>query len=211
MHGYHGAFPSTRCVVYLAIALVIDCKAAKFPHLQMTETRSLGIAVIVTLIRSLQSRSTIILGPLHHIQHCPRNLPDLFSLSPSNPNMTRTINLSITSNGARPAHWAIFVPSADSSTMGKFIHVTGNPATGFFLEFKRNYDIKNTDREHHIIPLAEVEERFITAMVADAKEERDTIARDRLESVANIVKPPPRSPNPFDPSVSKLPLRNNQL
>ncbi|KAJ5449758.1 uncharacterized protein N7458_006207 [Penicillium daleae] len=101
--------------------------------------------------------------------------------------MTRTINISITSNGARPGHWAIFVPSADSSTMGKFIHLTGNPATGFFLEFKRNYDIKNTDGKDHIIPLAEVEER-------------DTIARDRLESVANIVKPPPRSPNPFDPS-----------
>lgn len=85
--------------------------------------------------------------------------------------------------------------------MGKFIHVTGNPATGFFLEFKRNYDIKDTDGEYQTLPLAEVDERFVAATVAGAQETRDTIARDRLESVATIIKPPPRSPNPFDPSV----------
>lgn len=54
--------------------------------------------------------------------------------------MSRTIHLAIFSNGARPAHYAVFIPSGDAGKVGKLIHVTGTTATGFFLEFKRNYD-----------------------------------------------------------------------
>lgn len=55
--------------------------------------------------------------------------------------MSRTMYLILFSNGARPAHYSVFVPTGDTGTKGKIIHVTGNPATGFFLEFKRNYDL----------------------------------------------------------------------
>ncbi|KAJ5475755.1 hypothetical protein N7499_002958 [Penicillium canescens] len=115
--------------------------------------------------------------------------------------MVRTIHLAIFSNGARPAHYAVFVPSGDAGKVGKLIHVTGTTATGFFREFKRNYDFNATQRKHHIIPLAQVDGRFITDTVGNGQPGVDTTARDRLESAATVVLPPGRSPNPFDPSA----------
>ncbi|KAJ5161044.1 hypothetical protein N7492_006436 [Penicillium capsulatum] len=47
----------------------------------------------------------------------------------------------------------------------------------------------------------EVDERFITDTVGNGHPGVDTTARDRLESVATVVQPPGRSPNPFDPSA----------
>lgn len=93
------------------------------------------------------------------------------------------------------------IPSGDAGKVGKLIHVTGTTATGFFREFKRNYDFNATQRRHHIIPLAQVDGRFITDAVGNGQPGVDTTARDRLESVATVVQPPRRSPNPFDPSV----------
>ncbi|KAJ5095302.1 hypothetical protein N7532_007593 [Penicillium argentinense] len=72
---------------------------------------------------------------------------------------------------------------------------------GFFREFKRNYDFSATQRKHHIIPLAQVDERFITDTVGNGQPSVDTTARDRLESTAIAIQPPGRSPNPFDPSA----------
>jgi hypothetical protein len=115
--------------------------------------------------------------------------------------MPRTIHLAIFSNGPRPAHFAIFVPTGDAGKVGKLIHVTGTTATGFFLEFKRNYDFSVTQRKHQIIPLAQVNGQYIADTVDNGQPSADTIARDRLESIATVVPPPGRSPNPFDPSV----------
>ena len=85
------------------------------------------------------------------------------------------------------------------------IHVTGNTATGFWLEFKRNYDLERTDRRHQLIPLAQVDERYVTDTVGNGDATVDTTARDRLESAATVVQPPGRSPKPFDPSVRWFP------
>jgi len=115
--------------------------------------------------------------------------------------MPRTIHLAVFSNGARPAHYAIFIPTGDMGKIGKLIHVTGTTATGFFLEFKRNYDFSVTQRKHQIIPLAQVNEQHIADTVGNGQASADTTARDRLESVATTVQPPGRSPNPFDPSA----------
>ncbi|KAL4811873.1 hypothetical protein BDW67DRAFT_171139 [Aspergillus spinulosporus] len=68
--------------------------------------------------------------------------------------MSRTIYLAIFSNGARPAPYAVFIPSGNAGKVGKLIHVTGTTATGFFLEFKRNYEFSLTQRKHQLIPLA---------------------------------------------------------
>ncbi|EDP53261.1 hypothetical protein KXX16_005474 [Aspergillus fumigatus] len=115
--------------------------------------------------------------------------------------MSRTIHLAIFSNGTRPAHYAVFIPTGDAGKMGKLIHVTGTTATGFFLEFKRNYDFNLTQRKHQLIPLAQVNAQYITDTVGTGQQSADTIARDRLESVATTVPPPGRSANPFDPSA----------
>ncbi|OAX82367.1 hypothetical protein ACJ72_03284 [Emergomyces africanus] len=112
------------------------------------------------------------------------------------------IYLAIFSNGPRSAHWAIFVPEAgnpQNPQKGKLIHVTGNPVTGFFLQFKRNYDFTQTRTAHEIIPLTEIDERLVSnPQSTNAPPTNDTTARDQLESVATVVNPPGRSPNPFD-------------
>lgn len=106
--------------------------------------------------------------------------------------MARTIYLAIFTNGPKRAHWSIWIPKGGEGTLGKIIHVIGNPATGFFLEFKRNYDFQFTSRRHTIIPLGQV----LDQMVADGATTvaaKDTTARDRLESAATVVPPPGRS------------------
>jgi hypothetical protein len=85
--------------------------------------------------------------------------------------------------------------------MGKLVHVTGNPATGFFLEFKRNYDFQRTRTDHRIILLGQVNDTFVTDIAGTQPPSVDTTARDRLESTATVITPPPRSPNPFDPNA----------
>ncbi|KAE8376677.1 hypothetical protein BDV26DRAFT_293910 [Aspergillus bertholletiae] len=120
--------------------------------------------------------------------------------------MPRPIYLAIFSNGPRPAHWSIFIPTINSTNQqGKIIHVTGTTATGFFLEFKRNYDFSTEDRKYQVVPLADVEERYIADTVGDGKLSRDTTARDRLESVATVVKPPGPSPEPFGKDALNCP------
>ncbi|EAU34949.1 predicted protein [Aspergillus terreus NIH2624] len=115
--------------------------------------------------------------------------------------MPRTIYLAVLSNGARPAHFSVFVPTGDKGETGKVIHVTGNPATGFFLQFKRNYDLATSEYSlYNLIPSSRVDDRYIKDTVGNGQPAEDTIARDRLESVATTVPPPGRSANSFDPS-----------
>lgn len=117
--------------------------------------------------------------------------------------MTRHIYLAIYSNGPRPAHQALFIPTKNTGTKGKIIHVTGNTATGFFLQFKRNYDFAIEDRKYQLTLLAEVDDatQRDTDTVGNGEPVEDTIARDLVESVATTVLPPGRSPNPFGPDV----------
>ncbi|KAE8314608.1 hypothetical protein BDV41DRAFT_575565 [Aspergillus transmontanensis] len=112
--------------------------------------------------------------------------------------MPRPIYLALFSNGPRPAHWSIFIPTLNSTgQQGKIIHATGTTATGVFLEFKRNYDFAIEDRKYQIMPLVDIEERSVANTVGDSKMSCDTTARDRLESVAIVVKPPGPSREPF--------------
>ncbi|PKY03734.1 hypothetical protein P168DRAFT_327777 [Aspergillus campestris IBT 28561] len=113
--------------------------------------------------------------------------------------MSRTIYLAVFSNGPKPAHQAVFIPTGDAATgkKGNIIHVTGNPATGFFLEFKRNYDFEFEDRKYQVVTLVQVNAQYIRDTVGNGEPSTDTIARDRLESVATVVSPPGPSPNPF--------------
>ncbi|KAL4790213.1 hypothetical protein BDV19DRAFT_382500 [Aspergillus venezuelensis] len=105
--------------------------------------------------------------------------------------MSRTVYLAIFSNGPQPAHQSLFIPTGNSGKKGKLIHVDGNPAYGFWLESLRNFDFAEFDSLHQLVELGLVESQY----------SKDTIARDRLESVATMVPPPGRSLNPFDPAV----------
>jgi hypothetical protein len=82
---------------------------------------------------------------------------------------------------------------------GKLIHVTSNTATGFFLEFKRNYDFRQTRIVHQTIQLGHFQDQFVADAAETLPLTADTTARDRLESTATVVAYPARSPNPFDP------------
>lgn len=116
--------------------------------------------------------------------------------------MSRTVYLALFSNGPKPAHYAVFIPTGDAGKNGKIIHVVGNTATGFVLQFKRNYDFELTRQRYQLTPLAQVDAQCIRDTVGNGQLSHDTIARDRLESVATVVPPPGPSPNPFDPLAS---------
>lgn len=124
--------------------------------------------------------------------------------------MARTIYLAVFSNGGKPAHWAVFVPTGDTGTKGKLIHVEGTLATGFTLLFVRGYDFAN-EQDYQIIHLAQVKDEYITdeKLPTDGKTTTDTTCRDRLEMVALDVRVPGPSPNPFanDPNVTCSPIR----
>jgi hypothetical protein len=115
--------------------------------------------------------------------------------------MTRSIYLAAFTNGAKPAHWSIWFPTNGQGTKGKLIHVTGNPATGFFLQFKRNYDFAETNRAYQIIELGQIDDKLVADMADSLPATVDTTARDRLEFTATVVKPPGRTANPLDPAA----------
>ncbi|KAF2864680.1 hypothetical protein BDV95DRAFT_655704 [Massariosphaeria phaeospora] len=113
--------------------------------------------------------------------------------------MARTIYLAVFANGSKPAHWAIWIPTSGGEFVGKLLHVTGNPATGFFLEFKRNYDLRTTTRGYQIVTLAQARDQDVTDTPGALS--KDTTARDRFESTATVVRPPGRSANSFNPAA----------
>ncbi|KAL4969157.1 uncharacterized protein BDV14DRAFT_196470 [Aspergillus stella-maris] len=114
--------------------------------------------------------------------------------------MSRTMYLAIFSNGPRPAHQSIFIPTGNNGKKGKLIHIDGNPAYGFWLEFLRNFDFDDFVSLFLVVELGLVEGQYVKDIPGNGKQSKDTIARDRLESVATMVPPPGRSLNPFDPA-----------
>ncbi|KAF2759115.1 hypothetical protein EJ05DRAFT_492585 [Pseudovirgaria hyperparasitica] len=108
------------------------------------------------------------------------------------------IVISATQQG-KPAHWAVFIPDNDfiDGKKGKIIHNTGNPATGFTLEFRRGADYTNTRKRYMFCTLAQVHSNYIRDVPVTA-ELNESTARDPLESVATTVPNIGRSPKPFD-------------
>ncbi|OJD16948.1 hypothetical protein AJ78_02930 [Emergomyces pasteurianus Ep9510] len=78
------------------------------------------------------------------------------------------------------------------------IHVTGNAATGFHLEFRRNYNFSNTNTRHEIIPLAEINDNLAsTSPNGSDLVTSDTTARDQLESIATVITPQAAAKTPL--------------
>jgi hypothetical protein len=105
--------------------------------------------------------------------------------------MSRKIYLISYDSPLFPAHWALWIPSASNPSLGKIIHVTGDAAQGFELQFKRNYDISITQRKHHIIPIGSVDNSHIVdgpggrTVTDDVPTEGDTLE----ETAAKIPAP----------------------
>ncbi|GAB7356534.1 hypothetical protein MBLNU459_g7277t2 [Dothideomycetes sp. NU459] len=114
--------------------------------------------------------------------------------------MVRKIYLVCYHLSGSPAHWAIFVPEAGSTTHGKIIDVVGSPYTGFGLRFKRGYDLASTDRVNTVIELAEVADGNVVDVVGSATRE-DVTAHDTLEREASRVDAPVASRTPRDPAA----------
>lgn len=115
--------------------------------------------------------------------------------------MPRTVHLALLPNDSRAAHFAVFIPTGDKGKVGKLIHVTKTTGTGFFVEFKRNYDFSVTKRKHQIITLAQFDDQYISDTVGNGQPSADTTAHDQLESVLTRVVPSDHNPDPFDPLV----------
>lgn len=132
-------------------------------------------------------------------------------------------------NGSR-AHWGIYIPnkptpnlpttspttakpgfdggdtaSTAEFTIGKVIHVTGTPFTGYGLEFKRNYDLASTGRGWKKYLLAVIDDRHVSVTEAsgddDGKFSVDVTPRDELERQALRIDPPGPSAEPLNPAV----------
>lgn len=104
--------------------------------------------------------------------------------------MTRTIYLIVYSSPLFPAHWAIWIPSQGSQTVGKRIHVEGDVATGFQLSFDRNYDKTQDSRKHEIIVIGEVETGHVMDTPGNGSNTVDREPKDAIESIAAKVPPP---------------------
>jgi hypothetical protein len=138
---------------------------------------------------------------------------------------TREIYHVAFSNGWRNAHWAIFILSPDAVPLpvppstsdtatvkssvtdsttssipstGHIIHVIGNKATGFTLEFKRNYSFLDQERRFVITSLGSVSAKFIRERPYDKGKGAvsDATPTDRMEMYATMVKAPGAAKDP---------------
>jgi len=92
-----------------------------------------------------------------------------------------------------PAHWGIWIPYIANPSVGKVIHVTGDAASGFQHEFKRNYNLLTTGRAHKLTLLAKVSSRHVTDTLGDGLFSIDTIAVDDIERQALAIEAPGKS------------------
>jgi hypothetical protein len=99
------------------------------------------------------------------------------------------------SNPLFPAHWALWVPSYNAETgeaqsVGKLIHVEGDPGNGFNHQFKRNYDMLKTSRTHLVQFISWTEASNIADGTDSGDIVEDTTATDILEEWALRVAAP---------------------
>jgi hypothetical protein len=104
--------------------------------------------------------------------------------------MPRTVYLVIYNSPLFPAHWGLWIPSADKTGLGKFLHTPGDAANGFETVFERNYDLSATTRSHQVMELAQVLDRYVVDVKGDGSRAQDQIAHDYLEQVVLSVPAP---------------------
>ncbi|KAF2186882.1 hypothetical protein K469DRAFT_570861, partial [Zopfia rhizophila CBS 207.26] len=91
-----------------------------------------------------------------------------------------------------PAHWSLWIPHQDNTSIGRRIHASADAANGFEIAFERNYNLDATSR-HQILPLAQVLDHYVVDVKGDGSQLKDQIAYDYLEQVALSIPAPSRS------------------
>jgi hypothetical protein len=109
--------------------------------------------------------------------------------------MTRDVYLIIYHSPLFPAHWALWIPYANNSQIGKKLHVFGDAAQGFEHEFQRNYSPAGTQRKHSLVLLAKVEDRYVVDVPGDGSQSSDKDAVDDIERKVLATIAPPKSLN----------------
>lgn len=102
-------------------------------------------------------------------------------------------------HGRVPAHWALYVPSATDSRIGKTFDAIGTPFTGYSIRFRRNYELDGEPRKFSEVLIADVDDALVLDTPGDGKPSEDQDAKDRLEQEAMRVRCPGVSPKPLDP------------
>lgn len=102
------------------------------------------------------------------------------------------------------AHFAIYVPNADHAekdissmsthSLGTLIHVIGAPMTGFFHEFKRNYDPTQSAFLQDIVRIASINSEHIRDP-ENSTLSKDNVAMGRLDFLALQLSAPRISQN----------------
>jgi hypothetical protein len=118
--------------------------------------------------------------------------------------MPRPIYLVVFNSPLFPAHWGLWIPHLSTKTpqTGTYLNATGDAATGFGIEFERNYELGADGRRHQLISLGDVADEHVTDAIGDGMWFIDQIARDRVEEVVLGVKPPGPSLVAADSKVS---------
>jgi hypothetical protein len=107
--------------------------------------------------------------------------------------MTRTIYLLVYNSPLFPAHWSLWIPSADNPDIGKRLHAIGDASAGFEIAFERNYDLTTDTRHYQILPLARVLDSHLVDVEGNGDPSTDQIAHDHIEDVVLSVSAPGRS------------------
>jgi hypothetical protein len=107
-------------------------------------------------------------------------------------------------NGTR-SHWAIFIPYATDTSIGKLIQVLGTPFTGYGLEFRRNYNISTIAETFEKVLLGGLGEKWIEkGEEENHKTSTDVNPRDEVERLAKRVEVPGVSREPLNPLVVRM-------
>ncbi|KAG5336320.1 hypothetical protein C0989_012168 [Termitomyces sp. Mn162] len=104
-------------------------------------------------------------------------------MTPSTPSVKRDIFLIISPNPLFAAHWSIWIPSipqAEGEDLGKVLHVTGSPVTGFVHEVKRGYDMSTTRHAYSFIILGQIDSNLVVDV--DLKDQVIFTADDDCEA-----------------------------
>jgi len=103
----------------------------------------------------------------------------------------RPIQLLVYDSRLFNAHWSIFVPRQDDTSIGSRLHATGSVIGGFTLEFVRNYNLATDNRPVQRIDLATVPMEYIEDTEGDEEiVDSDATPIDRLEEVIVTVPAP---------------------
>jgi hypothetical protein len=108
-------------------------------------------------------------------------------------------------NGTR-THWALFIPSPNTQTVGTLIQVLGTPFTGYGLEFKRNYNTSTISEKFTQRLLGEIDLEFAAHEedVETASTSIDVNPRNEIEKIAKRVEVPGVSKEPLNPNVVSI-------